>query len=217
MGHPEGVSVSALAHILGEQQTTPEDRGIFLPVTWRLAPSTCAFTSELFYERKLTSKPGLEHQRIVGAEKLDGSGLHVVEVAHSGNRNSSMEEVEAVARIVERLTAPGARWVDEERIEKQMTGADVLVVAPCNAQVVRLAERLAATGARVGTVDKFQGQQAPVVIYSMATSRPGDAPRGMEFLYSLNRLNVATSRANAWPFWWPARVSSSPSAAHPAR
>ena len=71
----------------------------------------------------------------------------------------------------------------------------MLVVAPYNAQVSRLAERLAATGARVGTVDKFQGQQAPVVIYSMATSRPEDAPRGMEFLYSLNRLNVATSRA----------------------
>jgi len=195
--HPEGVNVSALAHLLGDHQTIPEDRGIFLPVTWRLAPSLCAFTSELFYERKLTSKPGLQHQRIigVGAGELDGSGLRVVEVAHSGNRNSSMEEVEAIARIVERLTAAGVRWVDEEGVKRQMTGADVLVVAPYNAQVVRLAERLAATSARVGTVDKFQGQQAPVVIYSMATSRPEDAPRGMEFLYSLNRLNVATSRA----------------------
>ena len=76
-----------------------------------------------------------------------------------------------------------------------MTGEDILVVAPYNAQVNRLAERLASTGVRVGTVDKFQGQEAPVVIYSMATSRPEDAPRGMEFLYSLNRLNVATSRA----------------------
>ncbi len=76
-----------------------------------------------------------------------------------------------------------------------MTADDILVVAPYNAQVSRLAERLAPTGVRVGTVDKFQGQEAPVVIYSMATSRPEDAPRGMEFLYSLNRLNVATSRA----------------------
>src|SRR5437764_12477321 len=76
-----------------------------------------------------------------------------------------------------------------------MTGSDVLVVAPYNAQVTRLTERLAETGARVGTVDKFQGQEAPVVIYSMATSKPEDAPRGMEFLYSGNRLNVATSRA----------------------
>ena len=76
-----------------------------------------------------------------------------------------------------------------------MAGNDVLVVAPYNAHVSRLAERLKSTGARVGTVDKFQGQQAPVVIYSMATSRPEEAPRGLEFLYSLNRLNVATSRA----------------------
>jgi uncharacterized protein len=76
-----------------------------------------------------------------------------------------------------------------------LRGSDVLVVSPYNAQVTRLSERLANTGARIGTVDKFQGQAAPVVIYSMATSRPEDAPRGMEFLYSLNRLNVATSRA----------------------
>src|SRR5919106_1061828 len=87
------------------------------------------------------------------------------------------------------------RWVDEEGTEKTMTGEDVLVVSPYNAQVSRMAEQLASTGVRVGTVDKFQGQQAPVVIYSMATSRPEDAPRGLEFLYSLNRLNVASSRA----------------------
>jgi uncharacterized protein len=76
-----------------------------------------------------------------------------------------------------------------------MTANDVLVVAPYNSQVALLGERLAPRGVRVGTVDKFQGQEAPVVIYSMATSTPEDAPRGMEFLYSLNRLNVATSRA----------------------
>ncbi len=193
--HPEGVNVSALQHILGDHQTIPPDRGIFLPVTWRLSPSICSFTSELFYERKLTSKPGLEHQRLAGLGELEGSGVRVVDVDHDGNRNSSMEEIEVVADLVARLTAPGALWVDEKGIAVQMTSEDVLVVAPYNAQVSRLAERLEPTGVRVGTVDKFQGQQAPVVIYSMATSRPEDAPRGMEFLYSLNRLNVATSRA----------------------
>jgi uncharacterized protein len=193
--HPEGVGVSALQHVLGDHKTIPDDRGIFLPLTWRLAPSICAFTSEVFYEGKLESKPGLERQVLVGAGEFDGSGLWVVDVAHDGNRNVSMEEVEVVAELVERLTARGVRWVDERGVRKQMKGDDILVVAPYNAQVSRLTERLAGTGVRAGTVDKFQGQERPVVIYSMATSRPEDAPRGMEFLYSPNRLNVATSRA----------------------
>ena len=191
--HPEGVNDSALQHILGEHLTIPADRGIFLPVTWRLAPSICAFTSELFYEGRLTSKPGLDRQQITGGP-FPGSGLWVVEVDHDGNRNASDEEVEA-ADLVARLTAPGSQWIDQEHAVRQMCGSDILVVAPYNAHVSRLDARLKDTGARVGTVDKFQGQQAPVVIYSMATSRPEDAPRGLEFLYSLNRLNVATSRA----------------------
>jgi uncharacterized protein len=193
--HPDGVNLSALEHILDGHKTIPSDRGIFLPVTWRLPPSICRFTSELFYEGKLTSKPGLEQQRLSGAGELDGSGLRLVEVDHEGNRNSSQEEIEVVADLVAHLTAPGATWIDENGNAGQMRGQDVLVVAPYNAQVSRLADRLGGTGARVGTVDKFQGQEAPVVIYSMATSSPEDAPRGMEFLYSLNRLNVATSRA----------------------
>jgi superfamily I DNA and/or RNA helicase len=193
--HPEGVNMSALHHILGGHQTIPADRGIFLPVTWRLAPSICAFTSEVFYENRLVSKSGLEHQRLTSVGEFDGSGLWVVSVDHDGNRNSSAAEIGVVADLVTFLTAPGVRWTDEKGKSKQMTGHDILVVSPYNAQVSRLAERLESAGARVGTVDKFQGQEAPVVIYSMATSRPEDAPRGMEFLYSLNRLNVATSRA----------------------
>jgi uncharacterized protein len=106
-----------------------------------------------------------------------------------------LEEVEVVGRIVADLVKKGRGWVDAEGRRQPMTGEDILVVAPYNAQVSLLAERLAGTGVQVGTVDKFQGQEAPVVIYSMATSSPEDAPRGMEFLYSLNRLNVATSRA----------------------
>jgi uncharacterized protein len=75
-----------------------------------------------------------------------------------------------------------------------MTGDDILVVAPYTVQVSRLSDRLKPIGIQIGTVDKFQGQQAPVVVYSMGTSRPEDVPRGLEFLYSLNRLNLATSR-----------------------
>ena len=96
--------------------------------------------------------------------------------------------------------APGSHWIDGQGIPRQLVSADVLVVAPYNAHVNRLADRLSARGVRMGTVDKFQGQEAPVVIYAMATSRPEDAPRGMEFLYSLNRLNVATSRARCAAF-----------------
>jgi uncharacterized protein len=116
-------------------------------------------------------------------------------VEHDGNRSSSAEEVEVVVKLVEQLLNQGVRWTSEKRGEQPLRGEDILVVAPYNAQVSRLEEVLAGTGVRVGTVDKFQGQEAPVVIYSMATSRPEDAPRGIEFLYSANRLNVATSRA----------------------
>jgi len=192
--HPEGVAVPALKHLLGEHQTMPADRGIFLPTTWRMSPSLCGFTSELYYERRLTSKPGLERQALVKAGDLDGSSLWVVDVEHDGNRNHSPEEVEAVATLIARLTGKGARWIDEADRSRPLGLDDILVVSPYNSQVNRLAERLGPK-ARVGTVDKFQGQEAAVVIYSMATSRPEDAPRGMEFLYNPNRLNVATSRA----------------------
>jgi uncharacterized protein len=192
--HPDGVELSALQHMLGGHNTIPSERGIFLPTTWRLAPSICAFTSEIFYEKRLFPKPGLERQALTDVDGLAGSGLWYVDIDHDGRTSASDEEVEAVSSLVARLLAPGATWISETGARSQLVVTDILVVSPFNAQVSRLRERLPA-GARVGTVDKFQGQAAPVVIYSMASSSPEDAPRGMEFLYSLNRLNVATSRA----------------------
>ena len=192
--HPDGVGASALEHLLGEHRTIPADRGIFLPETWRLAPSICAFTSELFYDGRLRSRDGLAKQRLAGAHGLIDAGLGIIAVDHDGNRNVSHEEVDVVASLIARLTDGHTRWIDGHGVERILGREDILVVAPYNAQVSRLCDRLA-SGVRVGTVDKFQGQEAPVVVYSMATSRPEDAPRGMEFLYSLNRLNVATSRA----------------------
>lgn len=192
--HPDGVAISALQHLLGGHKTIPDDRGIFLPTTWRMAPSLCGLSSELYYERRLFSKEGLERQNLTNAGDLDGSGLWYVDIDHDGNRNQSLEEAATVADLVHRLTSPGVAWTDEKLVARQLTINDILIVAPYNSQVNRLVERLT-PGARVGTVDKFQGQEAPVVIYSLATSRPEDAPRGMEFLYSPNRLNVATSRA----------------------
>jgi uncharacterized protein len=101
--------------------------------------------------------------------------------------------VELVARIVEGLLKPEVQWMRGAGNPRGLTDEDILIVAPYNAQVSDLLARL--PGMRIGTVDKFQGQEAPVVIYSLTTSSPEEAPRGMEFLYSLNRLNVATSRA----------------------
>lgn len=193
--HPDGTDISALEHVLGGAKTMPADRGIFLPQTWRLAPEICSFTSEAFYERRLNSKVGLERQRLSGTTGFDGAGLWWVPVEHDGNQNWSDEEIEAVVQLFAALTQPSANWVDDHNATHPLTGKDILIVAPYNAHVNRLEERLRESGARIGTVDKFQGQEEAVVIYSMATSRPEDAPRGMEFLYSLNRLNVATSRA----------------------
>jgi uncharacterized protein len=194
--HPEGTEASALAHILeGDRVITP-DRGIFLSETRRMAPAICAFCSEVFYEGKLTSHAGLDKQRISGSGMFDGAGLWLMPVGHDGNQHESPEEVDAVERIIGTLTRAGVEWYDaKDGAAKPLTAGDVLVVAAYNAQVDALRDRLAPKGVRVGTVDKFQGQEAAVVIYSMAASSPSDASRGMEFLYSLNRLNVATSRA----------------------
>ncbi len=198
--HPDGIDISALEHVLGGAATMPAGVGLFLPVTWRLAPAVCAFTSELFYEGKLEARAALQQQVLSSTGAFDGAGLWWQPVAHAGNQNWSAEEIDAVAALVDRLLAPGVQWVDGAGVSRPLEPRDVLVVAPYNAHVNRLSDRLSPRGVRVGTVDKFQGQEAPVVIYAMATSSPDDAPRGMEFLYSLNRLNVATSRARCAAF-----------------
>jgi predicted RecB family nuclease len=207
--HPDGVGVSALEHVLDGAETMPPDRGLFLPMTHRMSPAICRFTSELFYEGKLMAKPSLAAQVLSGTRGYDGSRLWMIPVDHDGNQNASDEEVEAVAALLERLLTPEARWVDEHGVERPLTPGEIRIVAPFNAQVNRLADRLQSVGRAggvpcgdipVGTVDRFQGQSAAVVIYSMTTSRPEDAPRGMEFLYSLNRFNVATSRARCAVF-----------------
>lgn len=192
--HPPGVDVSALAHLLDGRATIELEKGLFLKETWRLHPDICAFTSELFYDGRLAARPENQNQRLNTNGPLDGTGLRYIPITHNGNQNESPEEVAKVRELVNDLLANGATWVDKTGERDTLRLADILIVAPYNAQVAALG-RVLPVGARVGTVDKFQGQQAPVVIYSMTTSTPEDAPRGMEFLYSLNRLNVAVSRA----------------------
>ena len=192
--HPDGTDVSALHHILDDEQTISSNRGLFLGETWRLHPNICAYTSELFYESKLDSRPGLEQQVINAAGSISGSGLRFLAVEHDGNQNSSPEEARAIGALVNGILAIKATWIDCDGHEKPVTLDDIVIITPYNAQVFEIQQHLP-PGARVGTVDKFQGQEAPIAIYSTATSSHVDAPRGMEFLYSLNRLNVATSRA----------------------
>ena len=192
--HPEGAEKSALEHLIGERKTILPDVGMLLPQTRRMHPDVCKFTSRIFYEDKLSSHPVTRPFVLEGHAHFRGAGLFFVPVKHEGNQNSSSEEVEAVTRIVESLLKPQVKWFyGAGRCRALNKEEDILVVAPYNTQVSDLSERL--PGLKIGTVDKFQGQEAPVVIYSLTTSSPEDAPRGMEFLYSLNRLNVATSRA----------------------
>jgi len=194
--HPQGTEVSVLEHCLGEQQTISSDRGLFLEDTYRLHPAICTFISELYYEKRLRSAADREHQRIDGVPGLEGFGLRLEPVEHQGNSNRSDEEVARVAKLFHQLISAGGQFTNHERRQNALSADDILVVAPYNAQVNALADALPA-GARVGTVDKFQGQEAAVVIYSMATSSAEDAPRGMGFLYDPHRLNVAISRARA--------------------
>jgi predicted RecB family nuclease len=192
--HPEGADVAALSHFLDGKKTMPADRGLFLETTRRLHPKITEFTSEVFYESKLKSLPGLENRVVGGGTQFDGGGLIYVPIVHTGNQNRSKEEIDAIEEIVNDLLAKG-KWTNEAKLTVSLKKEDILIVAPYNAQVAALIERL--PGMNIGTVDKFQGQEAAIVIYSMTSSSPEDAPRGMSFLYSPNRLNVATSRAKS--------------------
>jgi len=198
--HPEGSEASALYHWLEGEDTMPADKGLFLPDTYRLHPRIAAFTSEVYYENRLESVPPLQHQAILPADgkamPLSGAGLRYLPVPHTGNQAKSMEEVEVVSALVAELLA-GGQWRDMEQQVRPMRIEDILIVAPYNAQVAALSAALPAHAHRIGTVDRFQGQEAPIVIYSMTSSSPDDAPRGMEFLYNSHRFNVATSRARA--------------------
>lgn len=194
--HPPGADVSALGHVLGDLATMPNNLGLFIERTRRLHPEIRRFVSETFYDNRLLGIEGLELQEILGEGNFAGSGIRTVEVEHEGNANASTEEAVAVAHIVQDVI--GRPWRDKDGEERVVEPKDVLVVTPFNAQIREIEDELGQstkTGIRIGTVDKFQGQQAPVVVYSMASSSPDYAPRGMEFLYDLHRLNVAVSRA----------------------
>ncbi|MGB5951199.1 MAG: TM0106 family RecB-like putative nuclease, partial [Ornithinimicrobium sp.] len=197
--HPYGAGVSALEHMLEGAAVIPTGRGVFLDRTWRMHPIIADFVSTLSYEGRLESAPGRDVQRVGGVPAgsdsgLSGAGLRWCATAHQGFSSQNPVEAQVVGDLVARLLQ--GYWVDAEDVERPVRPQDVLVVAPYNAHV---AEVLGAVpeGVMVGTVDKFQGRQAAVVIYTMASSSAEDAPRGVDFLYDTHRLNVAISRAKA--------------------
>ena len=171
--------------------TIAPQRGLFLEHTRRMCTDLCTFVSDAFYEGRLEPVAGIAEQHI---ETDTGPlrGIRRCPVLHEGNRVSSEEEAVAVDSILRSLL--GSTWVDGAGVRRPLTLDDILVVAPYNAHVACLVRNLP-RGARVGTVDKFQGQEAAVSIFSMATSSSEDLPRNLEFLFSLNRMNVALSRA----------------------
>jgi uncharacterized protein len=199
--HPEGADASSLEYVLAGDSVIDPARGVFLAETWRLHPDVNEFTSAAFYKGELKSAPSAARQSLEAQGAITGTGVRWVPIAHAGNHNSSEEEAAAAVELYQSLLT--GRWTDADGQDRPITPEDLLVIAPYNAQVELLTERLRTVALeaptsprepRVATVDKIQGQQGAVAIYSMATSSQAEMPRSIEFLYSLNRLNVATSR-----------------------
>jgi uncharacterized protein len=176
--HPPGAERSALAHILGDESVMPEERGLFLDRTWRLHPEIATYTSETFYRGELEPEPGNEQQALAGSGELDGVGIRWIPIDHDRNTTSAPEEASWVAGQVRALLEAGASWTDRIGVERRLTLDDVLIVTPWNAHRTSLERAFHGVGlahARIGTVDKFQGQEAPISIYSMATSLQGSS------------------------------------------
>ena len=197
--HPGGAAASPLEHLVADAVTVPPDRGLFLPISRRMHPDVNAFISPAFYGGRLETHLDTRRRLVDGDDPvLSGSGVRWLPTTHTGNGPRSREEAEVVAEAVAALV--GMTWQDTKGRHRPITIDDVIVVAPYNAQVAEIQaslERKIGRRGNVGTVDKFQGREGVVAIYSMASSSREDAPRDMTFLYSRNRLNVAISRAQS--------------------
>ena len=191
--HPHPADLSCLEWILGEHATVPPNRGIFLPKSYRMHPKVCRFISEHVYEGRLKNHPSTAKQKIAGTPWPD-AGAFWVPCAHAGNAQSAEEEVRAIRRAITDLLR--GTWIDRNGKLRRMRKSDIIVVAPYNAQVNALTRGLQ-KDIRVGTVDRFQGKEAAACLVSMTASSIEEVPRGMDFLFSLNRINVAVSRAKA--------------------
>jgi predicted RecB family nuclease len=185
--HPPGADASVLSHLLAEEETVRPENGVLLEQTWRMRPEVNGYISRTFYESRL--EPA---EVCLGRSVKSGNGIRVLAVAHSGHRQAAPEEAQVVAEEIARLLGTPYR---DEHGARILDPDDFMIVSPFNAHVRCLRQHVPDQRIRIGTVDKFQGQQAAVVFYSMASSSADDVPRGLEFLFSRNRLNVAISRA----------------------
>ncbi|SPX60695.1 DEAD/DEAH box helicase [Legionella feeleii] len=195
--HPEESGLSILDYLLHSTPTIPENMGVFLGTTYRMHSAVNQFISEAIYEGKLESDPENDRRHIVVPEDYQGilnqeTGIIPVPVIHEGNTQSSDEEVERIVELANELL--GRQFIAKDGTEQLIDWDDMLFVAPYNHQVNKLRQTLGKQ-AKVGSVDKFQGQEAPIVFLSMCASNANESPRGIDFLFNKNRLNVAISRA----------------------
>ncbi len=195
--HPHGCGASALEHLFGDEPVLPHDRAVLLPESRRMHPNVCDFVSTTYYRSELRAHPSTSIQRVDAPDaRLPASGTHLLRIEHVGNRASSPEEVEAIRVLVGQLLERGRVVPHPDKAERAIVPKDIIVVAPYNAQR-RALRRVLGDDIAVGTVDKFQGQEAPIAIVSMTASSRDELPRGLEFLLDPHRLNVAISRARA--------------------
>ena len=201
--HEFGGGLSVLEYWMNNEKVVPKNMGIFLEKSWRLEPSIASIVSYLFYEGKLKSNIKNKSNKIIWKShfkysndiEIPNQGFHFENVPHLGNSQTSKEEASKIKAIVEKLYGSKYEYFSEGKIKSgEITNKEILVIAPYNAQVNLLKSYLN-DKARVSTVDKFQGQEAPVSIFSLTASSGNDAPRGLDFLLQPNRLNVAISRA----------------------
>ena len=195
--HPGDSGLSCLDYAMQGEPVVPPDRGVFLATSWRMPPPLTAVVSRLFYGGQLQPAPANSVNQVLW--NGPSQGLVFEPVIHSGNSTASEQEVNRIAELVEQLEGRPYRRAHllngELRIEQgQLSLSDILIIAPYNLQVNRLRRRLG-DQIRIGTVDRFQGQEAPIAICSLTASDGDSAPRGIDFLLDPNRLNVAISRA----------------------
>ncbi len=195
--HPGESGLSILDYLLEGQATIPDDMGFFLPKTYRMHPDVCSLISAQVYEGRLSSDEKTIKHRVKTRGPLitKEAGICFIAVEHDGNAQASDEEVEQIRVLTDELRG-SEFWPDEHGEKRYIDWNDILFVAPYNYQVNKLRAVLG-DEARIGSVDKFQGQEAPIVILSMCASDASESPRGIDFLFSKNRLNVALSRAQS--------------------